>query len=303
MFFTFTDKDVLQSSPNHNLTFVEDEDNYERKKRNHKNSSEQNSSKRSKRFFGIYDMVEKALMESSTDSGNAYHETSTPAHSDYDLDININSKPKISENLDNIDQVLEGGSHETQQYEDSLDVNPDEVKEQMLTAKEEALPQIESSVVNHADKKPFRNYPAYEKSRLSNQFAKHSYLQGSTFDNKISDSSLENVGNYKKYDDIDSETMKEDNEIATVESGVILNIDKIPGPRRVSAEENISMLISTCKTDFECSGAATCFRNSLKQNGFCKCLSGFYGVGIFCRDGTWLSKGDYGSEGIPNSED
>lgn len=87
------------------------------------------------------------------------------------------------------------------------------------------------------------------------------------------------------------------------DSGIILNIEKIQGPRRITAEEKISKLISSCLSDYECSGAGTCVRSNLKQPGYCKCLPGFYGVGIFCREDIWIGKNNINMGEFHNSDD
>lgn len=77
------------------------------------------------------------------------------------------------------------------------------------------------------------------------------------------------------------------------DSGIILNIEKIQGPKRITAEEKISKLISFCLSDYECSEKGTCARNNLKQPGYCKCLPGYYGIGIFCRDDIWIGQNNF----------
>lgn len=87
------------------------------------------------------------------------------------------------------------------------------------------------------------------------------------------------------------------------DSGIILNIEKIRGPKRITAEEQISKLISSCLSDYECSEDATCARSNLKQPGYCKCLPSFYGVGIFCREDKWIGKNNIGIEEFHNPDD
>lgn len=87
------------------------------------------------------------------------------------------------------------------------------------------------------------------------------------------------------------------------DSGIILNIEKIQGPRRITAEEKISKLISSCVSDYECSEAGTCARNNLKQLGYCKCLPGFNGVGIFCREDIWKGKNNFNIGEYHNPDD
>lgn len=73
-------------------------------------------------------------------------------------------------------------------------------------------------------------------------------------------------------------------------SEIVLSIDKVGRPRLVT-EDKISRLISSCSSDFDCAETAACVRTSLKQRGFCRCLPGSSGVGIFCREETWMSHG------------
>lgn len=49
-------------------------------------------------------------------------------------------------------------------------------------------------------------------------------------------------------------------------------------------DDKVGQMISYCIGDLQCSKHASCVRNSLKNEGFCRCLSGFYGPGIFCRE-------------------
>lgn len=49
-------------------------------------------------------------------------------------------------------------------------------------------------------------------------------------------------------------------------------------------DDKIGQMISNCIGDLQCSKHASCVRNSLKNEGFCRCLPGFYGPGIFCRE-------------------
>lgn len=62
----------------------------------------------------------------------------------------------------------------------------------------------------------------------------------------------------------------------------VVNIDYRRGEN--VEDDKISQLISNCVRDTECSKHATCVRKSLKQKGFCRCLPGFYGPGIFCKE-------------------
>lgn len=55
--------------------------------------------------------------------------------------------------------------------------------------------------------------------------------------------------------------------------------------RRVYKEEDkIAQLVSFCIKDVQCSNHASCIRTSLMKKGFCRCLPGYYGPGIFCRE-------------------
>lgn len=72
--------------------------------------------------------------------------------------------------------------------------------------------------------------------------------------------------------------------------------------RQISAEESIAKLISFCYTDYECSGSAICMRTHVKEAGFCKCLPGTRGMGIFCRENIWLSN-DLEIEEFHNPDD
>lgn len=73
------------------------------------------------------------------------------------------------------------------------------------------------------------------------------------------------------------------------ENEVILDIDRVPDPHKTTAEEKIAKAISFCMNDMECAVTAACVKPNLKAPGFCKCLPGSNGVGIFCREDIWLS--------------
>lgn len=49
-------------------------------------------------------------------------------------------------------------------------------------------------------------------------------------------------------------------------------------------DDNIARIISDCVRDFQCSKHASCVRKNIKSEGFCRCLPGYYGPGIFCRE-------------------
>lgn len=71
-------------------------------------------------------------------------------------------------------------------------------------------------------------------------------------------------------------------------SEIVLNIGKVNRPRQI-AEDWISRLISSCIGDYDCSETAVCVKINLKQRGFCRCLPGSRGVGIFCREENQMS--------------
>lgn len=87
-------------------------------------------------------------------------------------------------------------------------------------------------------------------------------------------------------------TIVRSNEITTVkaipkinsakDTPTIVNIN-MKQERKIEDDE-IGQIVSYCIGDLQCSKHASCIRNSLKKEGFCRCLPGFYGPGIFCRE-------------------
>lgn len=103
-------------------------------------------------------------------------------------------------------------------------------------------------------------------------------------------------GNQKQgmqYIDLDVQTKERK---PNQQDDIILNIGGIKETLKTTAEMQIAKLISRCFSDFECSVTATCVRSSLKTPGFCKCLPGANGVGIFCREEVWLSNSKFDIE-------
>lgn len=49
-------------------------------------------------------------------------------------------------------------------------------------------------------------------------------------------------------------------------------------------DDKVGQIVSYCVGDLQCSKHASCVRNRLKKEGFCRCLPGYYGSGIFCRE-------------------
>ncbi|KAF8789635.1 hypothetical protein HNY73_007561 [Argiope bruennichi] len=77
--------------------------------------------------------------------------------------------------------------------------------------------------------------------------------------------------------------------VTTETPATMIDIEEEPTLPPIPERDKLSMLLSQCDRDSECSMNAVCVRPMKKKPGFCRCLPKFEGNGIFCWEGgKWM---------------
>ena len=230
-------------------------------------------------------------------------DTTTRSYDDYNVGVDVGYPESTVKSPDNLRRILTNvGYGETPVFpvDISAEGNPVDVVETGMNR--QIMDAYQDQSVNGI-------YDGTSKGRDMNQFNQHSSEQVLNDVNKLA--SLQNGNpeqaaaqqaflpqnidqNDKNILDIQVQNGGGTNDTSAEDSDIILNIEKIRGRRQVAAEEKIAKLISFCFSDYQCSGMAICIRSNLKQPGYCKCIEGFYGVGIFCREDIGASNNNFG---------
>lgn len=86
------------------------------------------------------------------------------------------------------------------------------------------------------------------------------------------------VGRGRQVGVMENDEMDDSNRNTNKIQNIVMEVERRPDMADARADDSISKLIATCKSDQQCAPNAVCVQGS----GFCRCSVGFQGNGIFC---------------------